>query len=186
MIDNIDHDFPKRILDVGCCESLLPEELLRRGHMVYGIDIREYPNPKNFEFYRADITDVESFPFDPESFDYVISLSTIEHIGLGYYGGDLDERGDRIAVRNIHSLLRSDGHFIVTLLFSGKYYQNSFQRVHTMESFKDLISGYFEIEKQQFWIPKSKKNWIPATLEEAELVYESCPENNACFVLKKL
>ncbi len=71
-----------------------------------------------------------------------------------------------MAVEVIHSLLKPDGKFLVTLPFSGKYTENSFQRIHTKESFQTLISGYFRIEKQQFWIPKSKKNWIAASEEE--------------------
>lgn len=92
-----------------------------------------------------------------------------------------------MAVEVIHSLLKPDGKFLVTLPFSGKYTENSFQRIHTKESFQTLISGYFRIEKQQFWIPKSKKNWIAASEEEVEREYAAYREsNNACFVLKKI
>lgn len=166
VLENIDHSSSKKILDIGCCESLLPEELGKRGHRVFGIDIRDYGRCRNFKFLKADITKRDSLPFNDRTFDYIISLSTLEHIGLGYYGGDLNRRGDRMAVEVIHSLLKPDGKFLVTLPFSGKYTENSFQRIHTKESFQTLISGYFRIEKQQFWIPKSKKNWIAASEEE--------------------
>ena len=117
MLENIDHSSSKKILDIGCCESLLPEELGKRGHMVFGIDIRDYGRCRNFKFLKADITKRDSLP---------------------------------------------------------------------KESFQTLISGYFQIEKQQFWIPKSKKNWIAASKEEVEKEYAAYREsNNACFVLKK-
>ena len=38
MLENIDHSSSKKILDIGCCESLLPEELGERGHRVFGIE----------------------------------------------------------------------------------------------------------------------------------------------------
>jgi len=81
----------------------------------------------------------------------------------------------------------------LTFLVEGSHFfhfvggRNSFQRIHTKESFQTLISGYFRIEKQQFWIPKSKKNWIAASEEEVEREYPVYREsNNACFVLKKI
>lgn len=163
----------------------MPEELSKKGHRVYGLDIQDYGKHKGFTFLKADIISSD-LPFEMHMFDYIVLLSTLEHIGLGYYGDSTDKRGDRKALERIHSLLKSDGRLLVTIPFSRKYSENNYQRIHTKASFLNLISNLFEIEKEQYWIPSPKKKWIAATEEKAEKVYNVHPEsNNACFVLKK-
>lgn len=186
ILKNIVHDIPKVVLDVGCWGSLMPEEMSKIGHKVYGLDVQDYGEPKRFTFIKADIIS-SSLPFEKLKFDYIVCLSSLEHIGLGYYGDKIDKRGDLIALRKIHFFLQNEGKLLVTLPFAGHYYENKFQRIHTRKSFLRLIDGLFEIEKEQYWIPLSKRKWIPASERDAAKIYPAYPEsNNACFVLKKV
>lgn len=186
ILHHLKNDSQKMILDVGCWGSLLPEELSRKGHKVYGLDIQDYGKHKDFTFLKADIISSD-LPFEKYMFDYVVLLSTLEHIGLGYYGDSIDKRGDRKTLERIHSLLKNEGRLLITIPFAGKYSENEYQRIHTKISFLVLIEKLFEIEKEQYWIPLSKKRWIAATEKEAEKVYRTYPEsNNACFVLTKV
>ena len=185
ILENIDHNKAREILHVGCWGSLIPEHLSRRGHKVYGLDIREYPKPKRFSFIKADIISSD-ISFKGGTFDYIVLLSTIEHIGLGYYGDRLDTGGDRIALERLSILLKHEGRILLTLPFTGSYKQNEYQRVHTKKTFLNLIGELFEIEKEQFFIPLAKRNWIAASEKDAQNVYPPYPESNyACFVLKK-
>jgi cyclopropane fatty-acyl-phospholipid synthase-like methyltransferase len=185
ILENISHDKPKVILDVGCCGSLLPEELSKKDHKVFGLDVQNYAKPKGFTFINTDIISSD-FSFEKEMFDYIICLSTIEHIGLGYYGDKVDRQGDRIVLEKCSLFLKNEGRLLLTLPFAGNYNQNRFQRIHTKKSFLELIDKLFEIEKEQFWIPLAKRKWIPASEKDAENVHSAYPEsNNACFVLKK-
>lgn len=186
IIENIVHDIPKVILDVGCWSSLLPEEMSKMGHKVYGLDVQDYGRPKGFMFIKADIIS-SSLPFEKLKFDYIVCLSTLEHIGLGYYRDNIDKRGDRIALEKINFFLKNEGRLLVTLPFAGYYYENKFQRIHTKNSFLKLINGLFEIEKEKYWIPLAKRKWIPSSEKDAEKIYPAYTEsNNACFVLKKI
>lgn len=68
-----------RILDVGCCESPLVVELNKLGFDSWGIDMRDYVDgyPK---FIKCDARNVIRIP--SSTFDIVMAISTIEHIGL--------------------------------------------------------------------------------------------------------
>ena len=94
----------RRILDFGCVEDLLPIHLASLDYHVTGIDFRQYPfTHKNFNFIQADI-----LSWDPpeEEFDTVISISTIEHVGLSSYGDPVCPDGDRITIEKLWKSLR--------------------------------------------------------------------------------
>ncbi len=186
ILENISNDTKKVILDVGCWGSLLPEEINKRGHKVFGLDAQNYGKPKGFIFIKSDILSSD-LPFKKLMFDYIICLSTIEHIGVGHYGDTVKKSGDRIALETMYSLLKNNGRLLLTIPFAGKYSEDDFQRIHTKESFLKLIDGLFKIEKEQYWIPLAVRKWIPASEKDAEKVYRVYPEsNNACFVLNKV
>jgi len=146
VIKNIDSE--GKILDVGCVESQLPIELASIGHSVYGIDIRDYPfTHPNFVFGKGDIRKTN---FENEFFDYVISLSTIEHIGLDIYGSDFDEHGDSKSVEEIHRILNVGGKFILTIPMGKSSIIKNLERIYDYQSVVKLLNG-FEIVKEEFY-----------------------------------
>ena len=77
-----------KILDLGCMESVLPLFLAGLGFQVTGFDFRKYPyQAPNFKFVQGDIL---KMPFENGSFDAVTCVSTIEHIGIGFYSDPKD------------------------------------------------------------------------------------------------
>lgn len=154
-----------KILDIGCRYSLLPIQLASLGHDVYGIDINEYKKRHpNFTFCRGDIL---KSPFKPTSFDVIISLSTLEHIGLGRYGDQPNKKGDIQTVQQIYRLLKKKGVFILTVPF-GKAVDTKWYRVYDKDRIKTLIEE-FTIAKQKVFIDKNGF-WEPSILKEAERV----------------
>ncbi len=104
----------KRILDFGGFESTLPLQLSALGFSVTVLDQRRYP------FSHPNLRVVVSDLFSPtlscgEPYDAIISISTVEHLGLGRYGDiakpDADERGARI----LWSMLREGGRLFATV-----------------------------------------------------------------------
>ena len=132
-----------KVLDVGAKHSLLIYEIAKRGYETYGIDGLDYQEtlPKNITFYQEDITNCGI----EEKFDYIVCVSTIEHIGLeveNYYNKKI-ENGDRKAMEVIHSLLKPDGIFLLTT--HTKYWENPDGRGYTPKEFQNLIDGLFKV-----------------------------------------
>ena len=128
-----------KVLDVGSTESLLIYELLHRGYWVLGIDQRPY---QEYNLHTA-IMDILKPHIFLEMWDYIIAISTIEHIGLGAYGDEKVENGDKLAVENIHKLLKSDGYFIITI--PNKHLGTDTGRGYSYQDFEKLIQGLFRI-----------------------------------------
>lgn len=113
-----------RVLEACCCEN----DFLQRAAAAWpdcgfiGIDqgIGKRSEGPNWERYRQDILEIGAFP--PASFDAVISLSAIEHIGLGHYGDPKDADGDSKAVSNIWTWLRPGGVFYFDVPYNPEGY----------------------------------------------------------------
>ena len=59
--------------------------------------------------------DVLELDLPPESFDMVVSLSTIEHFGLGRYGDHFDLEADQKAVQKMLRVLKPGGYFVLSV-----------------------------------------------------------------------
>ncbi len=145
----------KTILDVGCRYSSLPKTLARQGYQVTGLDIHPCSvKHKNFTFVQGDIRTAElaSAPFDA-----ILSISTIEHIGLGFYGEDVQPDGDIHAVKRMHSLLNVGGRAIVTVPF-GKRADRSWYRVYNTGRILDLFRDWRSVTIQTY--RKIEGKWL--------------------------
>jgi SAM-dependent methyltransferase len=155
-----------RILDVGSSESLLPLELASLGFNVVALDVREYPvSHPGMTVSKEDIRGT-SFPAD--SLDTVIALSTIEHIGLGFYGDPMGPDGDRQAITEIHRILKPGGRFLLTVPF-GKAATAEGHRVYDSARLRGLLTE-FEIEEFLCCIRDHSTCWRRAEIPEAEMV----------------
>ena len=139
------------VLDVGSTDSLLIYELLHRGYDVTGIDQRPYQEP-NEHTQIVDVLDKfniapyhlkDDFGHMKEGFDYIVSVSVIEHVGLGAYQDNIDRDGDRVALRNIRRNLTEDGYFLITL--PNKHLNEDSGRGYSYQDFKELIKGLYNI-----------------------------------------
>ena len=75
----------RRVLDVGCGEGMLTRELRRLAHDVVGIDLHEPSINLARDQSTADgivyvLGDFLTFPFEPESFDIIVSVATLHHM----------------------------------------------------------------------------------------------------------
>ncbi len=152
-----------KILDVGCAESLLSLELASNGFFVTGVDVRPYPlRHPNLRFVQGDVM---TAALEAGSFDGAILLSTIEHIGLGWYG---DEIGDRqlAVMTHIHQLLKPGGLLFVTVPF-GRPALTPLHRIFDSPGLSHLLSQ-FEIQTLEYGIKVDEKTWLlPAPEEKA-------------------
>jgi len=111
------------ILDVGSAKSnsIWLEWLDNLPISVYATDYDTFEvEYKNIMFYRSDVRDL---PFQDESFDKVIAVSVVEHIGLfapqvnAKSIPKVDINGDFDAVKELTRVLKKGGELIMTLPF---------------------------------------------------------------------
>lgn len=95
------------VLEIGCAEAdwMTPMLVLRPDLQITGIDWRACERPG--AVVHGDIL-TQDWP--AESFDVVIGISSIEHIGLGHYDQDpLDAEGDRRCMARVARWLKPGG-----------------------------------------------------------------------------
>ena len=156
----------KKILDFGCSRSWLSLSLASMGHSVYGIDLRDYPfSHPNFVFQKLNIMD-----FQEQDFDYVISLSTLEHVGLGAYGEPYTQQALVDVVKKVHFLLKGGGTLLLTLpvgISSVDHFEKSFAPAEIL----DLVTGHnFHLIEERYFKRRPGTHWQPCTQEEIAVV----------------
>lgn len=161
------------VLDVGAAESLLSYELATLNYSVTAIDIRPialfHPNLKFVK------TDICKPVLPPASFDCVIALSTLEHIGLGWYGDETGESYDVKAVQEISLLLKPEGSFLLTVPY-GKKALTPVHRIYNQKSLQKLIQD-FKIVQISYGVRKDDFTWIITENELEASEKEHNPNN---------
>jgi SAM-dependent methyltransferase len=165
---NLPYPFRGQLLDVGYRESEIIYETASLGFETWGIDIRpplvEYPGVRYIE------GDVIKYPFESQSFDVVILLSTVEHIGLMAYGNTAkDPEGDLHALQAVHRILKPTGRLLLTVPF-GRRGGSDWYRVYDHRALRELLSrSGFSVETEDYWT-KDGVRWSPAPWSAAEKI----------------
>jgi SAM-dependent methyltransferase len=112
-----DPDIPSTasVLEIGCAEYdwLTPAHRAWPEMTLIGIDWRGVQKaPVGARVVEGDARDPTHFA--PESFDWIVSISAIEHMGLGHYAKDpKDENGDVRVMANAWQWLTPGGYMYV-------------------------------------------------------------------------
>jgi SAM-dependent methyltransferase len=159
----------RRVLDFGAYESLLPLTLSALGHEVTVLDQRAYPfSAPRLKSVAADL--FGEYPLRPGSFDMVISVSTIEHLGLGGYEDVRIPEGDRLGVERLWQLVRPGGRLMATVP-AGKPAVRRGYRTYDEARLREVFPEIAVIH----WFRKDNRvgTWSPSTADAvAELVYQ--------------
>jgi SAM-dependent methyltransferase len=113
--------FPQhaRVLEIGCAEGDWQTPMLaaRPDLQIIGIDWRDCERPG--AVIRGDVLSID---FPDASFDAVVGVSSIEHIGLGHYDNDpLDPDGDRHCMERVVRWLIPGGVFYADVPYGPAY-----------------------------------------------------------------
>lgn len=104
-------EFPHgaRVLEIGAAEAdwVAPMKTLRPDLHITCVDQRQAFRPLADVVLIGDVRRRDLF--SPQTFDCIVSVSTIEHIGLGAYKDPLDPQGDTVTMANCRLWLASDG-----------------------------------------------------------------------------
>lgn len=161
------------VLDLGGAESFVPVQLATMGYRVTMVDIRS--SHLVHPMLTHVVADLRSLPFPTASFDVAYCLSTVEHVGLGHYGDELDPEGDITALREAWRILRPGGTFIISTPV-GIPAQTDLQRIYSPERLIDIVSLFFSIEQALFFKSKTlgdRQFWVPSDAEGVHYVDSS-------------
>lgn len=87
------------ILDAGCGEGVLVEDMRKLGSDIYGIDL-------NYQSKHVTRGDVLAMPFENERFDVILLLDVFEHLAF---------EKQPAALREIYRVLKPGGHFVASI-----------------------------------------------------------------------
>ena len=106
---------PARTLDVGSYRHFILG--LLAPSQVTTIDVRErVPISSNEEVIT---TDAKRMALETGTFDVVVSLCTLEHLGLGRYGDAFDLDADRAAMKEMSRVLKPGGRLVFSTTITG-------------------------------------------------------------------
>ena len=141
---------PSMVLEIGANDEPVSNILALAGYTVVGVDLKPYMNrvnlPLNFTFIQCNFNLLEF----GSPFDTIVSLSTIEHIGLGAYGETPYADGDILTMENVYNALRNGGKVYLTVPV-GIYRVHLDWRVYDKNALKNRIVGKFNILKTRFF-----------------------------------
>lgn len=166
VLRNLDLPPGSTVLDLGATGSTLALQVAHLGYKVLAVDLLDYPfSHPNLTSRRWDIL---SDSLEPGSVDAALVVSTVEHIGIPYYGGRDEPDGDFRAMQELLPLLKPDGLLLLTTPF-GIATRTSLQRIYDDARLEKLLNG-FTIEKKLFYRRQEGSYWVESTLKEMHSV----------------
>jgi len=185
----------KTLLDVGCTGSLLDHELLARGFRVIGLDIADHTMRNCREaFVKANVLNTG---LPSETFDVIVVVSTIEHVGLEAYSQDfLSENGDLLAMQELRRLLKRNGILLLTIPYEGKGSFRIFrfgnrgeflERRYDCDRLAKLLTNFAIVESTFFLCRlKPRCRFIPVRKRTLDNLSSKISEGSlACLILRK-
>ena len=111
-------------------------------------------NLNNLISKKADIT---SLPFENNSIKSLSCMHTVEHIGLGRYGDELDPNGDLKAINELKRVLTKNGDLLFVVPIGEPKIMFSAHRIYSY----DQIMEYFkDLKLEDFSLVTDKGNFI--------------------------
>lgn len=127
----------------------------------------------------SDFADLKQLPFEDNSILSLSCMHTVEHVGLGRYGDELDPEGDIKAIKELKRVTAIGGNLLfVTPVGQPKLAFNA-HRIYSFEQILDYFAG-FEL-KQFSLIPDNGGLIEEATAAQADAQQYGC----GCFWFQK-
>lgn len=139
---------PHKVVDIG--SNVLLVGIISQYIETEFIDIRPLPVlVPNLTCQRASILNL---PYPDSSVECIMSLSVIEHIGLGRYGDPIDPKGPEKAAVELSRVILPGGNLIVSVSSGPPCIVFNAHRIFSREEFLSLFPR-FEVVEEVFLNP---------------------------------
>jgi hypothetical protein len=188
-------DYPNSLLDLNNCLTKLSIDLYNKKILVIGsispwIECFLLSKNANIVFTTdINIINIESekitFITEDElenyKFDLIISYSSIEHIGLGRYGDELNPDGDLQYMNKLCNIIHDDSILLIGIPVSEKYFvDGNWHRIYDETRLLKLLNG-FEI------LISSKNNVLNTNIDYSfDNNYKYDWQNQPIIAVKKI
>lgn len=136
-----------RVLDVGSQWSVVPLHLAALGYRTVAMDLAHVPiQGGGAELIRAD---VRKSPFRDGSFDAATMVSTLEHIGIGFYDESHAREDDGVAMDELHRVVKGGGLLVLTVPF-GRAGTGPLQRAYDGSRLRKVTTRWTWVEARFF------------------------------------
>lgn len=98
------------------------------------------PAHLNISNYESGFADLKKLPFQDNSIVSLSCMHTIEHIGLGRYGDELDADGDIKAIEELKRVLQKGGSLLFVTPVGNPKIEFNAHRVYSFEQIKEYFS----------------------------------------------
>ena len=139
------------VLEIGCAEWdwMTPMLAVRPDLQIIGLDWRPVEPPRRgaAAVLRGDVLSVD---IPANTFDAIVCISSIEHIGLGRYAQDpIDPEGDRHCAERIGRWLKPGGWFYADVPYGSAFcVQGTKHRIYDKAAVKDrLVPPPLQLER---------------------------------------
>ncbi len=174
----------KKMLDAGSTfnfKFVLEHEYIKSAHLNIYTFYPETPSFKSYKNVTYDYGDLRKMQYENESFDQVISQSTIEHIDMdnNIYGYDLEKIENvklksyeyLIAVKEMERVLKPKGNFLLTFPFGifknyGFFQQFDSEMVERITSYlaeRGDVKTEYALYKKDTWQMAEEKDCLNST-----------------------
>ena len=193
----ISRNIKSKILDVGCSTSVIYNTISKFGRNrceIIGIDIANEIGNHGFPLIQMD---ARRIGFKDKTFDQVMCLRAMEHIGLDHEGAKTKNKdlncgmeGDVLAMTEIWRVLKVKGTLILTVPYGRILIKQQGYRVYSKDSLSILTNKFSIVMKEYFGLKKGK--WTKCSeLEANSLTLLECSNQRfhsdiiACLLLEK-
>lgn len=107
------------------------------------VDFYDYrPAELNLSNLSSKQGNLMSLPFEDSSIQSISCMHTIEHIGLGRYGDEIDSNGDIKAVNELKRVVAINGNLLIVLPIGNKsIIEFNAHRIYTYDQVIEMFSG---------------------------------------------
>jgi len=167
-----------RILDVGSQWSILPLQLAALGYRTVASDLAGLAvRGSGPEIVQADI---RRAPFRSGSFDAATMVSTLEHIGIGFYDPRGAEDADVEVMKELRRIVKPRGLVVLTVPF-GRAGAGPLQRSYDRARLDAVTTGWtWEIAR---FFKRDGAAWVELPEDQAATT-DSSRQTNAVAALK--